>query len=532
MPISDEVRRLGAKWQTGTGWPLRLEYIEIDGVRGWSGERFSFPFPIMAVVGENGAGKSTVLQCAAAVYRSPQRDSDRFASDFFPDTTWDRVKDVVIGYAVREGTQPRTATIRKPGARWRGNPERPARNVEYIDLSRVQPVSARVGYRALANASYAEVAANSFEKRRLSRLSGIMGRAYDLAKMALSEGDDKREVPVISHNGASYSGYHQGAGETTIVELLKTDLPRHSLVLIDEVESSLHPRAQRRLVRDLAAIARELELQVVLTTHSPYVLEELPLEARACIVQTPGGGREIVYGVSPEFAMTKMDDVRYSECDLYVEDPAAETMLTEILISVSPELVPRCRTIPFGAASVGKSLGQMVEGKRFPRPSCVFLDGDQGEIVGCHNLPGDDAPERVVFAALKARHWQGIHERTGRDYATLADACDRAMALPDHHQWITNAASQLILSRTTLWQAMCAEWATNCLDPHEAEAIAQVVEDALIGVIASKAATRAAPSTAHDAEADEASEVPAAEVNPRRSADPSDPSEPPQLFSQ
>jgi predicted ATPase len=481
VPLSDEVRRLRSKWQTGTGWPLRLELIEISGVRGWSGQRFSFPFPVMAVVGENGVGKSTVLQCAAAVYRSPRRDSDRFASDFFPDTTWDRVKDVVIRYSAREGEQPRQATIRKPGARWRGNPERPARNVEYIDLSRVQPVSARVGYRTLANPGYAEVAASSFEERRLARLSGIMGRTYDLAKMALSEGDDKREVPVISHNGASYSGYHQGAGETTIVELLKTDLPRHSLVLIDEVESSLHPRAQRRLIRDLAAMARELELQVVLTTHSPYVLEELPFEARACIVQTPGGGREIIYGVSPEFAMTKMDDVRHSECDLYVEDPAAETMLVEILVSVNADLVPRCRTIPFGAASVGKSLGQMVEGNRFSRPSCVFLDGDQGEVIGCHNLPGDDAPERVVFTALQARDWRGVHERTGRAYAALADACDRAMALPDHHQWIASAASQLILSSTTLWQAMCAEWATNCLDLDAARAVAQVVEDALIG---------------------------------------------------
>jgi predicted ATP-dependent endonuclease of OLD family len=43
-----------------------------------------------------------------------------------------------------------------------------------------------------------------------------------------------------------------GAGQTTILELIQADLPRHSLVLIDEVETSLHPRAQRRVVRDLA----------------------------------------------------------------------------------------------------------------------------------------------------------------------------------------------------------------------------------------------------------------------------------------
>jgi predicted ATP-dependent endonuclease of OLD family len=98
--------------------------------------------------------------------------------------------------------------------------------------------------------------------------------------MAISTVDDEREVPVISRQNTEYSGYHQGAGETTVTELLQADLPKYGLVLIDEIESSLHPRAQRRLIRDLAEQCRHREFQILLTTHSPYVLEELPLEAR------------------------------------------------------------------------------------------------------------------------------------------------------------------------------------------------------------------------------------------------------------
>jgi predicted ATPase len=486
MAVSNEVRRLKSKWLTNTGWPKRLEWIDIAGVRGWTGQRFTLGFPIMAVVGENGVGKSTVLQCAAAVYRSPdsgaERKLDRFASDFFPDTAWDRVQNVLIRCSIKEGTEQKMGTIRKPGERWRGNPERRQRHVEYIDLSRVQPVSGRVGYTKLANPTHEEVSSSPFGKTRLARLSAIMGRSYDLAKMALTDADAKREVPVIAHHGDSYSGFHQGAGETTITELLRADLPRYSLVLIDEVESSLHPRAQRRLIRDLAERARELELQVVLTTHSPYVLEELPYEARACIMQTPAGERVVVYGVSPDFAMTKMDDVQHSECDLYVEDATAGTMLVEILIKANPDLVPRCRTIPFGASSVGQALGQMVRGDRFPRPSCVFLDGDEGTVIGCLNLPGEDAPERVVFETLQEDGWLGVHNRTGRDYANVADACTRAMARADHHEWLSDAASALFLGSDTLWQTMCAEWASKCLADEEAQAIAQAVEDAIIGV--------------------------------------------------
>jgi hypothetical protein len=177
-----------------------------------------------------------------------------------------------------------------------------------------------------------------------------------------------------------------------------------------------------------------------------------------------------------------MDDVAHYECDLYVEDDRAQAVLIEILAAHNRDIVQRCQLIPFGAATVGQALGQMVAGKRFTRPSCVFLDGDRGPAVGCILLPGDDAPERVVFDELRERAWSKVHERTGRSYADVADACNKAMALADHHEWVRFAASQLVLSGDTLWQAMCAEWATECLPPEDAAFITQPVADALIGV--------------------------------------------------
>ena len=37
MAINDEVRRLQRKWAGGVGWPQRLEWLEIKGIRGWMG---------------------------------------------------------------------------------------------------------------------------------------------------------------------------------------------------------------------------------------------------------------------------------------------------------------------------------------------------------------------------------------------------------------------------------------------------------------------------------------------------------------
>jgi hypothetical protein len=298
--------------------------------------------------------------------------------------------------------------------------------------------------------------------------------------MAVTDADARRNVPVISLQKRVYSGFHQGAGETTVAELLQADMPKYSLVLIDEIESSLHPRAQRRLMRDLAEKCRENELQMIVTTHSPYVLEELPLQARAYILQNPSGRREIVYGVSPEFAMSKMDDQPHHEVDIYVEDDRAAGMVIEILAAHDPDMALRSQTIPYGAANVGMALGQMVAEDRFPRPTCVFLDGDRGPAQGCLVLPGEEAPERVVFEGLQAIRWAKVHLRVGRSYTDVADACDRAMATADHHEWVNEAARRLVLGSDTLWQAMCAEWATSCLKREDAQRmVTYPVHDAL-----------------------------------------------------
>ena len=295
--------------------------------------------------------------------------------------------------------------------------------------------------------------------------------------MAKSDIDESREIPVLSKNKVGYSGFHQGSGETTVAELLQTDLTRYSLVLIDEIESSLHPRAQRRLIRDLAERCREREIQIILSTHSPYVLEELPFEARKYILES-AGTREIVTGVSPQFAMTKMDDEVYPEIDLYVEDQAAKTMLSEVIAYHGKDVFARCQIIPFGAASVGHALGQMVEANRFPRPSLVYLDGDNARAPGCLLLPGGDAPEQVVLANLKKRNWGNLWSRIGRDISLVDDAGSRAMTLSDHHEWIRFAANQLKCGGDTLWQAMCAEWAST-FPAAEAAKVIRPIEEAI-----------------------------------------------------
>lgn len=461
MTLSKEVRKLAAKWQRGD-FPKHLEWIELDGVRGWSGQRTDFNFPIVAICGENGAGKSTIIQAAASIYESTNEEK-HFASTFFPDTAWDSLTGVVIKSSVREGSNSTEVSVRKPTTRWRGNDTRKKRSVIYLDLRRIQPISARTGYARLAKPALNEASSTNFATDLLQRFSNIIGKSYTSARQATTDLDENRNVPVVSHDGTEYSGFHQGAGEATIADLISIDIPKNSIVLIDEIETSLHPRAQRRLIRDLAEISRIKLVQFVITTHSPYVLEELPASARIYVFKN-GSEKCVVPGVSAQFALSKMDEEIHPEIDVYVEDNTAKILIEEIMAINSLGNLSRCLISPFGAASVGKSLGQMVEGNRFSRPTVVILDGDQDPAPGCMILPGEDAPERKLFEDLRQISWQGIAPLINRSHSDFVSAAENALTLPDHHEWIKSVADRITIGTEELWRAMCRVWLTSIAD--------------------------------------------------------------------
>lgn len=62
------------------------------------------------------------------------------------------------------------------------------------------------------------------------------------------------------------------------------------LLLMDDIDRALHPQAQRSLVEQLAAL-RSRGLQIVCTTHSPYLLDAVDPEDVLVARATPTDGR-------------------------------------------------------------------------------------------------------------------------------------------------------------------------------------------------------------------------------------------------
>ena len=50
------------------------------------------------------------------------------------------------------------------------------------------------------------------------------------------------------------------------------------VILLDDIEAGLHPLAQRQLMQTLKTFAEKHDRQIILTSHSPYIIDELPAE--------------------------------------------------------------------------------------------------------------------------------------------------------------------------------------------------------------------------------------------------------------
>lgn len=482
-----EIENLFRQFNHGDGeWKQFIKKIKITNIHGWTGQEMQFNFPVVAVVGENGIGKSTFLKAAICAYDN-QAGKNFYPSKMFMSTQWDEpaLSGASIEYTVRLGESYRNLKWKKTQD-WGFAPKgkKPKRNTYFLDISRTLPLDATAGYAKIAMTANAE-AGNGYTLNgdTLRDLSFVLGQEYTNARFTGTNINANREVGLLTKNYGEISQFHQGAGEDAMLDLFKLlqEIPPQSLLVIDEVENSLHPQAQRRLVQYLLKLARTKKLQIILSTHSPFVLEELPLQARIMLVKL-SDHKEIVYGVSSQYALSTIDEQEHPEVYAHLEDEEAITFFWEILKKDTErfdEYLKKISTKAVGSCSVVGTLNNLAVQNKLPYKSISIVDGDKrDEYPTCISLPGTKAPERMVFEDLKALNWNRLDERFGIGAGKLFQYLDDATLLPDHHEWTTYVGNKIKKSSGSVWSIMVEEWCKQCMD--------SVTEEQFISAVSSQ----------------------------------------------
>lgn len=456
-------------------WKRFIKSITINNIHGWTGQRIDFNFPVCAIVGENGIGKSTFLKAAACAYNNMEGPTF-YPSKMYVKTQWDSnsIDGAYIEYVIQEGDRTKLTHWKKTND-WGYTPKtsKPQRSVYFLDVSRTLPLDATAGYAKIAKQSVSENQGNvMLDAESLTGISYVLGKSYTAARFSSTNIDPKKEVGILTNTFGEVSQFHQGAGEDATLDLFKLlqTIPNYSLLIIDEVEASLHPAAQRRLIQYLLKIARTKKLQIILSTHSSNVLDEIPLEGRIMLMQMQNN-KEILYGVSTKFALSSMDDVTHPELYVFAEDDEAETIINEIVKKKDDtgRVLRRIEIKPIGPYGVVDTIAKLINDNTLPHKGIAIVDGDK--IAECSNcqisIPGTEAPEKQVIQDLKNLNWNNLDNRFGLGAGSLFQILDDAMLLPDHHKWTSYIGDYIKKSKSYVWDILVEEWCKQCLNDEE-----------------------------------------------------------------
>ncbi len=276
---------------------------------------------------------------------------------------------------------------------------------------------------------------------------------------------DSKDLLFASRNDANeYSEFHMSAGERAVLRISK-DIAKlkNALILIDEVEAGLHPFTQQQLMLELQRIALRNDLQIIVTSHSPVILDSVPAEARIFLERTHDNVVEkpaykdiiqkALYGQSLE------------KLSVLCEDEIGE----HFILGVLDYLNPRLNLLPDDIV-VGRDTGKeefpahiVALGKFGKLGEFVFvLDGDARSIdtklketankfgftLQALYLPGTTVPE--VWA------WQTLSENTA-EYAEKLGIDDQQLRqiMAQQNQLYDNAADRPTNIAKNKWYTFC-----------------------------------------------------------------------------
>lgn len=416
-----------------------------------SNAKIEFKFPLTVLVGENGCGKSSVLQALENVsagkslsqrwfstsvdpipenarpcfwysYYSPEakrivqilntRIKKTFQDDSENPDYWEPSRPVAK-YGMERFDKKFANTPGATGLRWNGT----KRKVEYIDFR--EEISAFDKYFYFENeprkktkqdyvrqySKYLRMAIDGgFEKERKINGKLRLRSIETLSKkevLILSEILDKQynSVKIIEHQfyckwgtsvyfsqetgnesfSGSYSEAFAGSGESAVAKLVHKifNAQEGTLLLLDEPEVSLHPGAQKRLLNYILENVHDKGLQVVISTHSPAIVEELPLDAIVVMNQTAQNKFTPIQDVPASIAFQYIGHTNTEKKRIIVEDRAA-CMLIERALKFCNEKASSAVDVvchPGGAKDIYKEA--VVLSRLDVMKTYLLLDGDQ-----------------------------------------------------------------------------------------------------------------------------------------------------------
>ncbi len=479
-----------AKMKVKNAFRNYIEYIQFPYFRNLEkNTRITFDFPLTVFVGQNGSGKSSTLH---ALYGAPKRNTPFefwFSTAVDPIQEVSEGGDRHSFFYVYKDNRGNKLEVLKLRIFKRNNPDywetaRPnlsygmkriaggkrnqplEKSVVYIDFRselsafdkyfyfkqprRTKTISNRQDYlrkysvflRRIIDGDnviihrYGEdknEPLKTFTAEELFHISFILGKKYVSGKIVRHKLFEEWGYSVMFEtDNFTYSEAFAGSGEMAVVRLVLDVLgaEEYSLVLLDEPEVSLHPGAQKRLKHFLLEQTRRKRLQVVISTHSPSIIEDLPYNAIKVFSQLPSGKFSVRNGITPDEAFFHLEQTNPVKKTIIVEDLLAKEIVSGVLKEMGADTESLFQISFYsGGESVIKKHFINVYSHANDLNKFILFDGDQNRVAQHFN------PDSLIIAdQTNERFRQEIVNQTGVDVQFYPDGNQDAGAREDQER--------------------------------------------------------------------------------------------------
>lgn len=379
-----------------------LKRVTLKKLRGFTDRAVTFDFPVTALVGPNGGGKTTVLGAAAIAYK------DIAPGTFFAKSgkydasmqNWSIEYELIEKSLNPKIPVPRTASF--PKLKW--NRTAVNRPTLLFGVSRTLPATERRELSRAVGNNFVAASSVKLDPTVISYVGRILDKELTGCNRLSIDASGRATLFALSTPGGNdYSEFHFGAGEASVIRIVGAveEAPENSLILIEEIENGLHPVATRRIVEYLIGVAERKSCQVIFTTHSNDALAPLP--AKAIWAAYDG---EVLQGKLDIRALRTITSQIDARLAIFVEDRFAELMVQTALRYTENVEMDAIKIHSMGGEAPARKVNEQHNIDPTSKfPSIAILDGDQGSHISTTvlTLPGVSDPETHVFDAVFSR---------------------------------------------------------------------------------------------------------------------------------
>lgn len=335
----------------------RLEKITFRRFRHLDGLEIDFgDKAVTGIFGANGLGKSSILAVIRCLYQAVYNPRKRkrtvpllarpancknepFGHLFYGNQFYDYNNSEIVAefsdasISSHEIIASPLFEIKSPRKRWTpGTSSKPARAVYYINMETCIPVSEAVNIkseREKRRRLYKSIVSKSSELGDC--FNKIFLRQIGINDTSTAPGIGIDDTVTVSINNKQLPFRELSAGEQRVLKLLDIIFRANddSIILIDEIETTLHPLALDKLISVLNKLAKDKRLQIIFTSHSFRLAERKDINVRTLYKR--GTSIRCDHGYNQECRMLLEGTEAPEQVKMLGEDIMSKSILMEVL---------------------------------------------------------------------------------------------------------------------------------------------------------------------------------------------------------